>query len=240
MQFFAKSQKFDLLDVEKYKYDSGLIFSSYGILRGNGEIIKKSKDYIYLDHGFFNSSKRRFAENMQTKVNSLNGYFRVIKNDLYFNQNFNEIDKNRFLKLNITLEKPVKNGEYIILSEPSLNTLEFNKISEWTNNTCEELKKFTDRKIIIHNKFSKVPLTALLNRAYAFVSYQSTAGFLSIIKGVPSFFTHESLKKHGNIKDIENVSLNYNLLYLAANSQWKLSEFFSNEFNEYLANLLDT
>lgn len=240
MQFFAKSQKFDLLDVEKYKYDSGLIFSSYGILRGNGEIIKKSKDYIYLDHGFFNSSKRRFAENMQTKVNSLNGYFRVIKNDLYFNQNFNEIDKNRFLKLNITLEKPVKNGEYIILSEPSLNTLEFNKISEWTNNTCEELKKFTDRKIIIHNKFSKVPLAALLNRAYAFVSYQSTAGFLSIIKGVPSFFTHESLKKHGNIKDIENVSLNYNLLYLAANSQWKLSEFFSNEFNEYLANLLDT
>ena len=69
--------------------------------------------------------------------------------------------------------------------------------------TIEEIKLYTDREIIVHNKFSETPLQSLLQRAFAFVSCQSTAGFLAVSEGVPAFFTHNSLRKYGDIKDIE-------------------------------------
>ena len=77
-------------------------------------------------------------------------------------------------------------------------------------------------------------MNSLLEKAFAFVSCQSTAGFYAITEGVPAYFTHKSLSQYGNIKDIEKNELNYDLLYIAANSQWKLREFFSDEFAEYM------
>ena len=135
-------------------------------------------------------------------------------------------EEKRFNNLKINL-KNKKNGNFIILSEPTENTLNFLEINNWKEKTIDEIKKYSDREIIIHNKFSEITLIDLLQKAFAFVSCQSTAGFLSVTEGVPAFFTHESLKRFGNIQDIENNELNYELLYAAANSQWKLCEFFT-------------
>ena len=54
-------------------------------------------------------------------------------------------------------------------------------------------------ELIIHNKFSKIPLDHLLKNAWAFVSLQSTAGFKAMIQGVPAYFTDSSLKNISNI-----------------------------------------
>ena len=130
------------------------------------------------------------------------------------------------------------NGEYIILSEPSKYILEFNKEEEWVKKTYNQILKYSDRKIIIHNKFSKEPLRELLKKAYAFVSYQSTAGLKAIIEGVPAYFTYKSLKKFGSLENINDRNLNYDLLYLATNSQWKLNEFFSEDFKKYMNEII--
>ena len=42
------------------------------------------------------------------------------------------------------------------------------------------VRKYSDRKIIVHNKLSKKPLNLLLNDAWAFISLQSTAGFIAM------------------------------------------------------------
>ena len=235
-QFFAKSLKTQLLHINKFK-KSEKTFCSYGILRGTAEAIKSSKNFIYLDHGFFESSSRSFTENKNTVVKVLDGYFRIISNDLYFNSNYFNTDKTRFNNLNINLKELNKNAEYIILSEPTENTLNFLGIINWTNDTINEIKKHTDREIIVHNKFSKTPLSELLKNAHAFVSLQSTAGYKAIIEGIPAYFTHESLKKYGNIANIEKPLLNHDVLYLASNSQWRLKEFFDDDFKNYVRDI---
>ena len=84
-------------------------------------------------------------------------------------------------------------------------------VPNWTEDTIKLLKKYSDRKIIIHNKFSKEPLKNLLKNAWAFVSLQSTAGFMAMLNGVPSYFTDKNLNHIGKIKDIENPIINYNI-----------------------------
>ena len=56
-------------------------------------------------------------------------------------------------------------------------------VPEWTQDTIKLIKKYTDRKLIVHKKFSKEPLKLLLNKAWAFVSLQSTAGFMAMLHG---------------------------------------------------------
>lgn len=233
IQFFSKGLGLPLSSVDKY-IESENIFASYGILRGTGEIIKKKKSkFIYIDHGYFNASSRKFTKEKTTILSDLEGYFRVIRDDLYFNNNYLNKTTERFENLQINLKEKRK-GDLIIISEPTTNTLNFLEINNWTENTVSELKKYTDREIIIHNKFSEIPLNSLLEKAFAFVSCQSTAGFHAITEGVPAYFSHGSLRQYGNIENIEKNELNYDLLYIAANSQWKLREFFSDEFVDYI------
>lgn len=237
-QFFSKSLGLPLLNINEYK-DNEEIFITYGILRGTGEIIKKkNKNFIYIDHGFYNSSSRKFTKEKKTILNELGGYFRLIKGDLYFNETDINLDSKRFDELDIEL-KDKRKGDIIVLSEPSQNTLDFLGIKNWTDDTINEIKKYSDRKIVLHNKFSDVPLKLLLQDAFAFVSCQSTAGFQSITEGVPAYFTHQSLKKYGEIADIEKNLLNHDILYVAANSQWKLKEFFSDEFKLYIDKIIN-
>lgn len=233
-QFFAKANNLKLENICNYNNNSNQTFISYGILRGTGEVLSKSNNYIYIDHGYMSASDRSFSEDKKTYIKNLNGYFRVIKNDLYFNHSYNNSDKTRFDRLGINLKELNKKGEKIIISEPSEYIQKFLKLQNWTSNTISELKKYTDREIVIHNKFSEIPLNSVLKDAFAFISCQSTAAYHALSEGVPVFFTHESLKRFGEIKNIEKRILNHSLLYIAANSQWKLAEFFSDDFKNFL------
>ena len=203
-QFFSKSIGLPLLNINEYK-DNDEIFVSYGILRGAGDIIKKkNKNFIYIDHGFYKSSPRKFTKEKRTVLNALSGYFRVIKGDLYFNENDINLDSKRFKQLDLEL-KDKRNGEIIILSEPSENTLNFLGIENWVDNTINKIKQYSDREIVIHNKFSDIPLNSLLQDAFAFVSCQSTAGFQSIAEGVPAYFTHNSLKNMVTLQILKKI-----------------------------------
>ena len=128
-----------------------------------------------------------------------------------------------------------KSGEFIILSEPSEHLKSFFKLDNWVYNTTKELQKFTDRKILIHNKQSKVPLDELLKKAWAFVSFQSTAGFKAMIKGVPAHFTFKSLEKLNPISNIEKSAIDYEIFKNISYSQWTLREMFEGKLNKYLS-----
>ena len=75
------------------------------------------------------------------------------------------------------------------------------------------------------NKFSKEPLKLLFKDAWAFVSLQSTAGFTAMLNGVPSYFTDKSLSSIGNIKNIENPKINYDIFKNLAYGQWTLKKW---------------
>ena len=110
----------------------------------------------------------------------------------------------------------------------------FFQLDDWVNETISEISKYTDRKIYVHNKQSKIPLDLLLNKAWAFVSDQSTAGFKAMLAGVPAHFTNKTLKGINSINEIENGDINTSVFYNLAYGQWTLNEMQSGETWEYL------
>ena len=108
-------------------------------------------------------------------------------------------------------------------------------MSNWVNATIEKIQKHTDRKIFLHNKTSKIPLDLLLDKAWAFVSFQSTAGFKAMIKGVPAHFTYDSLKNINSIEEIENGKIDKDIFASLSYNQWTLKEFESGEAWEYIS-----
>ncbi len=223
---FAKGSDSLLCHVNNFK-DYNKTIATYGVLRGTFEIIKKVKNFYYMDHGYFNQSKRTFVNNA-TKVENLDGYFRIVYNN-FIHDGKGNYPNDRLKKLNLEILEQKKTGNFIIISEPSETMKKMYNVPNWTEDTIKLVKKYTDRKLIVHNKFSKEPLNSLLNKAWAFVSLQSTAGFIAMSKGVPSYFTESNLSHVGKIQNIEKPTINYNIFNNLAYGQWTLKEIESGE-----------
>ncbi len=223
---FAKGSQSLMCHISNFK-DYNKTIATYGYRRGTGELIRKVKNFYYIDHGYFKQSNRKFIKNKVHKID-LNGYFRIAYNDFWHNGQGNK-NSDRFDKLKINLKKLNTKGEYIIVSEPVLEAQQYYKLNNWTQNTINELKKFTDRKLIIHNRRSEIKLEDLLIKAWAFVSDHSSAGLKAMIEGVPAYFTNNTLSKIGSIKDIEKHEINYNIFNNLAYEQWTIEEIRSGE-----------
>lgn len=231
-QHFANGCGGRLMKINDYKFNDSDLVSSYGILRGTGEIFKKSKNFYYIDHGYLGASSRSF--NMgATVIKDLEGYFRIVHNE-FIGFKLKKYDTKRLNKLNIEIKKLRTDGEYIILSEPSIYINNFFNLNNWVEKTIYKIKQHTDRKIFLHNKSSPIPLDMLLEKAWAFVSFQSTAGFKAMTKGVPAHFTYNNLKDINSLENIEDGKIDINLFTSLSYNQWTLSEFDSGEAWEYL------
>ena len=231
---FAKGSNALMCHVNDFKeYDQTI--ATYGILRGTLEVIKKVKNFYYMDHGYFNQSRRQF-ENKRTNVLDMNGYFRIVYNNFIHNGDGN-YPNDRLKKLKLNFVEKRKSGDIIILSEPSKNMKKLYNVHDWVNETKQKIKKFSDRKIIVHNKFSQKPLDELFENAWCFVSLQSTAGFKAMLRGVPAFFTETSLKNINKIEEIESPKINYKIFNNLAYGQWTLREIESGEAWEFISNI---
>ncbi len=229
---FANGCNGNKINISNYAHDDQDIIASYGILRGTGELFKKSKNFYYIDHGYLGASNRTFDQG-STIIKDLNGYFRVVHND-FIGFELEKFDNNRLNKLNLNFKKKRTSGEYIILSEPSHHIKNFFKINNWVDQTIDKLKKYTDRKIFVHNKFSPISLELLLEKAWAFVSFQSTAGFKAMLKGVPAHFTYKNLQNINTLEGIESGEINLNVFSALSYNQWTLKEFDSGEAWEHI------
>ena len=230
---FAKGSDSLLCNVKDFKEFDKTI-ATYGVLRGTLEVINKVKNYYYMDHGYFNQSKRIFKNNL-TKVENMDGYFRIVYNNFIHNGKGN-FPNDRLKKLNLEIIDQKKTGSYIILSEPSETMKKIYNVPRWIEDTTKLVKKYSDRKLLIHNKFSKETLDVILNDAWAFVSLQSTAGFMAMSKGVPSYFTESTLAHIGKIQNIENPIIDYKIFNNLAYGQWTLKEIETGEAWENISN----
>ena len=230
---FAKGSDSLLCHVNKFK-DYSRTIATYGVLRGTLEVINKVKNYYYMDHGYFNQSKRIFEKN-KTKVSNLDGYFRIVYNNFIHNGKGN-FPGDRLKKLNLKIIEQKKTGNYIILSEPSEFTKKIYNVPNWIEDTSNLIKKYSDRKLLIHNKYSKEPLASVLKDAWAFVSLQSTAGFKAMSNGVPSYFTDKTLSHVGKIQNIEKPTIDYKIFNNLAYGQWTIKEIETGEAWENISN----
>ncbi len=229
---FAKGSNSLMCHVNNFT-DYSKTVATYGFLRGTVEVLEKVKNFYYMDHGYFKQSDRNF-ENKKTSILNLDGYFRIVYNN-YWHDGLGNCKSDRLNKLNLNFKKIKNNGDYIILSEPSETMKTLFKQNNWLDATKSTLKKYSDREIIVHNKFSKTPLNSLLEKAWAFVSFQSTAGLKAMINGIPAYFTDKTFSNIGNIKDIEKHKIDYTVFNNLAYGQWNLEEIKSGEAWDYLS-----
>jgi len=119
-------------------------------------------------------------------------YHRIVKNDVQHNEIIDRPD-DRWQKLKYPI-KDRKQGKHILLVTPSEKPCKFYRINkqEWLENTISEIKKFTDRPIVIRDKaprpqrIIKTIFDDLVN-CHALVTYQSIAAIESVLHGVPAF-----------------------------------------------------
>ena len=129
---FAYGAKTNLVHVNDFSNFNHSI-AVYGYLRGTGEAIKKSKDFWYIDHGYFKQSSRSFKNNRAT-LNAWDGYFRIVHNN-YWHSGSGSYPEDRLNKLNIKFKSQRKTGEYIVVSEPIPQAIKYYELYNWTNKT---------------------------------------------------------------------------------------------------------
>jgi len=145
--------------------------------------VADGRDFYYIDTGYFGNEK--------TKL-----YHRVVKNGLQFNLPiWKDCPDDRFLATGIRLRKKTL-GKNILLCPPSQKALNYWNVdlAEWVDSTTEEIKRYTDRPIVIREKAKRHIRTnddtmemALSRDVHCLVTYNSIAAVEALILGKPVF-----------------------------------------------------
>ena len=177
------------LPIEDYYYDFGnkpILIRSMGKRKLIHECWKNDHLFYYMDSGYignYKSNINRFGWKL---------FHRIVKNNV---QHSNIIDRpdDRWRKLEYTIES-FKTGKHILLVTPSDKPCKFYGIdkNKWLKDTINEIKKYTDRPIVIRDKAprqQRITKTIFedLNNCHALVTYQSIAAVESVLYGVPAF-----------------------------------------------------
>lgn len=140
------------------------------------------RDFYYIDTGYFGNGKKKT-------------YHRITKNNV---QNFGPIiDRpgDRVSKCNVQLTKFRKDGGKILIAPPSQKLLNLYNIDleQWMTQTIDELKKHTDREIVVRLKqgrsvrqSSDTMQMALQQDIWCLVTYSSIAAGEALLCGKPA------------------------------------------------------
>lgn len=152
--------------------------------------LKDNRDVYYVDTGYMGNHSR--PENPK----GFKHYHRIVKNGL---QHSGIIDRpdDRLKQCPVKYEDWKKPGSKILLVTPSEKPCKYYGIdrSDWVANTIEEIKKYTDREIVVRDKnpvrhdrvkFNSI-YDALDNDVWALVTYQSVAATEAVLYGYPAF-----------------------------------------------------
>tara|TARA_B100001057_G_scaffold290522_1_gene290563 strand:- start:1419 stop:2198 length:780 start_codon:yes stop_codon:yes gene_type:complete len=190
INMFAQGAKLPVYDYDYNFGDEPIVIRSMGKRKLIKQRWRDELPFYYMDSGYFG--------NYPCKVNP-NGwklFHRIVKNDVQHNKII-ERPADRWLALDLTLQTKRKNGNHILVVVPSEKPCKFYDLDldSWKHRTIREIKKHTDRPIVIREKtnrrervFGQTIFDALKD-CHALVTFQSIAAVESVMYGVPAFTT---------------------------------------------------
>ena len=184
----------------------------WGFVNNNKEMVKKLEArkwlYWFTDTPYFG----RFDNNNLKKDNH---YWRICKNAIHA-RFFKDCKADRFEKFGIKIKAPTLKGKHILVCPSSAGINDYLDQPNWTKDTIEQIKRYTDRPIRLRHKprgrgtsgpsEAKVPLSEDLKDAWACVTSCSIAAVEAVCMGVPVFCHPKSFATPvGNVflEDIE-------------------------------------
>jgi len=140
--------------------------------------------WIYWDRGY---ARRVFATDLPQGDNG--GYYRWHVGAFQMNK-IRHVRDDRWKSLKTEVWPWSKVGKHIVVAEPSPTYEKFHGIQGWTQRTVAELKRLTDRPLVIRNKEmqrSGRKLHEDLKGAHCLVTHGSNAAVEAVIMGCPVF-----------------------------------------------------
>jgi hypothetical protein len=171
---------------------------------------KQKRDYYYIDTGYMGNLYKR------------KDYHRIVKNDVQNMKPKYDLPADRFLQLphaisNLRFKGWKKFNGPILVVTPSAKPCMFYGIDrdQWVEETITEIKKHSDRQIIVRDKAGRVervgnnsvPVQLVNERIHCLVTYNSIAAVEALSTGVPAIATAPGAADSlctNNISDIES------------------------------------
>jgi hypothetical protein len=225
------------------KPEEGSCSIFYGILRGTGDILRdcedRGEDYLYCDHSYFRETRTELST-MVGRVTLAKGHFRLVPNDRYY-RDLGDMPADRWEKLGIAVKPWRTDGKHIVLVPVSRWVAQYNGIDPqaWLRGTMWELRKHTQRQIIVKPKDSDVPIAEVLENAWALVTMESNAAIDALTAGVPVFAGVSAASyplANDDLADIEYPHMPEREQHFAnlAYQQWTVNEILCGEARETL------
>jgi hypothetical protein len=185
----------------------------WGFVGNNREMVKKlearNHNYWFTDTPYFG----RFDNN---NLKPDNHYWRVCRNGIHVPY-IKNCKADRFEKFGMNIKAPNFAGKHVLVCPSSAGIHSYLDRPNWTKETIEQIKRYTDRPIRLRHKprgrgtsgpsEAKVPLSEDLKEAWCVVTSCSIAAVEAICEGIPVFCDNKSFAVDvGNVElsDIEN------------------------------------
>jgi len=193
INMFANGCKSKITTTDEFLYDNS---KDPIVLRG---ILKKKiihrcweegRTFYYMDTGYFGN------ERSDANINGWKYWHRIVKNDLQHGEIISRSD-DRLRHFNKKFHPWKKNGRKILIAKPDEKPMRFYDydLDTWLEHTISEIKKYTDRPIIVRDRAAKridriatnTLQEALDDDVFALVTFNSVAATEAIFHGIPAF-----------------------------------------------------
>lgn len=189
VNMFANGANLPIYDYhDDYPERESILIRSMGKRKLIKQCWQNNKTFYYMDSGYLGNYKSK-SNPYGWKL-----WHRIVKNDVQHNEIIDRPD-DRWKRLDYPIEKH-KQGKHILLVTPSEKPCKFYGINrdDWVSSTVQEIKKYTDRPIVIRDKAPRTQRIVKtifddLKDAHALVTYQSIAAIESVLHGVSAFTT---------------------------------------------------
>jgi len=186
VNLFALGSKLPIQDYHEPFGNKPILIRSMGKRKLIHECWDNRHEFYYMDSGYIGNYKSK------SNPHAFKLWHRIVKNNVQHNDIIERPD-DRWNALDYPIHNR-KQGKHILLVTPSEKPCKFYGINkeQWLQETVAEIKKHTDRPIVIRDKAprqERVVKTIFedLDNCHALVTYQSIAAVESVLYGVPAF-----------------------------------------------------
>lgn len=194
MGAFAEGVKGEVIR-EGNKYPGGDV-ALWGLLRGAKELREKVKEsgntYYAVDHAYIGREEQ----------------FRVTRNGFQQTEVFDR-PEDRWQRLKDKYRPVVKDwrrgGSYILFAMSSTMVYEYFGQVGWEGLTTYEIRRHTDRPIVVRKKAHTESLQDQLSRAWCVVTHASMVAVDAVLAGVPVYVTGPSIARPMGQTDLSKI-----------------------------------
>jgi len=142
---------------------------------------KTGRKWIYWDRGY---ARRVFATWLPRGESG--GYYRWHISAFQM-ERISAVPSDRWDALKIEIQPWRSGGDKIVIADTLADYWDMRGLTDWSQKTAAELRRYTSRPIVIRHKESKLPLDEELSTAHCLVAHGSIAAVESVIMGCPVF-----------------------------------------------------